>query len=75
MFISKLQKVENGLKLNVLFTIFVQIFLIMVYFHIISSSIEQRLTSKYSADQILAMKSEFVSFDLLRLAIRSFSNN
>ena len=75
MFISKLQKVENGLKLNVLFTIFVQIFLIMVYFHIISSSIEQRLISKYSADQILAMKSEFVSFDLLRLAIRSFSNN
>ena len=29
----------------------------------------------YSADQILAMKSEFVSFDLLWIAIKSYSNN
>ena len=35
--------------------------------------IEERLKVKCSADQVLAIKSEFVYFGLLQVAIRSFS--
>ena len=73
MFRSKSKKVKNGLKLNVLFTFFAQ--LKIVFFQITFLSIEHRLKLKYSADQILTMKSDFVSVDQLRVAIRSFSNN
>ena len=47
---------------------------IHVFFQITSLSIEYRLKLKFS-DQILTMKSEFVSFDLLQVGNRSFSNN
>ena len=66
---------KTGLKLNVLFTIFIVVELKIVFFQITSLSIEKLLKLKCSPDQILAMKSEFVSFDLLQVAIRSFLNN
>ena len=47
----------------------------LVFLQITSLSIELRLNLKYSADQILTMKSDFVSFDHFQGAIRSFSNN
>ena len=74
MFGSKSKEVKNGLILNVLFTLFVH-FLVenQFFFQITSLSVEKCLKLKCSADQILAMKSEFVSFDLLRVDIVSFS--
>ena len=75
MFRSKSKKVKNGLKLNVIFTLFVQFLVEMVFFKITSLSIELRLKLKCSADQILTMNSDVVSFDHFRVAIRSFSNN
>ena len=46
-----------------------------IFFQIKSLSIEYRLKLKCSADQIIALKSELVSFDLLQVAIRSLSSN
>ena len=66
---------KTGLKLNVLFTLFVQSLGETRIFQITSLLIEQRLKLKCSADQIFAIKSEFISFDLLQISIRSFSNN
>ena len=76
MFRSKSKKVKNGLKLNVMFTLFIQ-FLVenRIFFQITSLSIELRLKLKCSEDQILTIKSDVVSSDHLRVAIRSFSNN
>ena len=75
MFRSKSKTVKNSLKLNVMFTFFVQFLVENRIFQIASLSIEERLKLKCSADQILTMKSVFVSFNFLRIAIRSFSNN
>ena len=72
---SKCKKVKNGLKLNAMFTIFVQFLVENRICQITSLSTEKSLKSKGSADQILTMKSDFVSFDHMQVAIRSFSNN
>ena len=65
---------KNGLKMNVMFTPFVSFSLKIVFFQITSLLIEKRLKLKCSADQILTMKTDFVSFDHLWVAIRSFLN-
>ena len=76
MFRSKSIKLKTGLiYLNVLFTLFVQFLVENHIFKISSFTIEQPLKLKCSAEQILAMISELVSFYLLQVAIRSFSNN
>ena len=75
MFRSKSKKVKNGLKLNVMFILFVQFLVETRIFQITSLSIELCLKLKCSVDQILTMKSDFVSFDHFQVAIRSFSNN
>ena len=66
---------KTGLKLNVLFTLFVQSLVETRIFQITSLLIEQRLKLKCSAEKIFVIKSEFISFDLLQISIRSFSNN
>ena len=76
MFRSKNKKVKNGLKLNVMFTLFMQVLVKnRIFFQITSLSIELRLKLKCSEDQILTIKSDFVSSDHLQVAIKSFSNN
>ena len=75
MFRSKNKKVKNGLKLNFMFTLFVQFLVENRIFPNYPLAIEYRLKLKCSADKILTMKSDFVSFDHLRVAIRLFSNN
>ena len=46
-----------------------------IFFQITSLSIEKGMKLKCSADQILSIKSKFVSFDLLQEAIRSFTSS
>ena len=75
MFRSKSKKVKNGLKLNVMFTVFVQFLVENRILPITSLSIELRLKLKCSADQIITMTLDFVSFDPLQVAIMSFSSN
>ena len=76
MFRSKSKKVKTGLKLNVLFNFFLQFLVENIIFSNYLPFNWIALKLKCSADQILAVKSEFVSlFYLLRVTIRSFSNN
>ena len=72
----KARKKKKGLKLNVLFTLFIQ-FLVenRIFSKLPPFQLNNVLNLKCSADQILTLKSDFVSFDHLRVAIRSFSNN
>ena len=46
-----------------------------LYFFQITLSIDLHLQIKHSADQILTMTSDFLSFEHLRVAIRLLSNN
>ena len=69
MFRSKSKKVKNGLKLNVISPFSYSFWLKMVFFKITSLSIELRLKLKCSADQILTINSDFVSFDHFRVGL------
>ena len=66
---------KNGLKLYVMFILFVQFLVENRIFQITSLSINKGLKFKCSANKILTMKSDFVPLDHLRVAPRSFSNN
>ena len=73
----KAKKVKPHLKLNFLFTNFV-VFLLKVVrrsFEVVCKLPHPISLLRCLAVQILAMKPEFVSFKLLWVAIRSFSNN